>query len=99
MATLVLDTYTEIKKRIKTAKDKGYWFYNVNNEIWLTPEEWQNECESEIISGWSKEHNPLIRYTMNDPRLGIQKRMKKMVAASMDLQKFTEKVLKYFGTK
>ena len=87
----------ELAMTAQKARESGCWFYCMQTQHWLTPEEFEMQGKCNLITWGNGNRDILANYRMRDPRDGIRSGMATAKKAATDLQEFSEKVFAYFN--
>jgi len=98
MPVMYESTKKELQTKAEKARLNGEWFYHVKSKNWITPEEFVQLGEMDLIQYGEKSRITLDSYYAKDPREGIRDRVAYLKKASAELQEFNDKVIGYFNS-
>ncbi len=87
----------ELQIKAEKARLNGEWFYNKQSKRWITPEEFVQLGELDLILYGEKSRVTLDSYYPKDPRDGIRDRVAYLKKASSEMQDFNDRVFAYFN--
>ena len=98
MPSLYESPKKELKIKAEKARLFGYWFCHVKQKSWITPEEFVEHGEYDLITNGPACRTTLDNYYARDPREGVRERVAYLRKASAELQEFNDKVCAYFNS-